>query len=774
MQRRIIIYLWLSIQTVALFAQRSAIGSWHTYLSYAATTQVAVAEEVVYGLSNGALYSVRKDDRSLRTYGKQDGLSDNTLHLIAYASENKTLFIAYDNSNFDLLDDDGSVHNISDLMRKSMSGDKTVNDVFFVGTTAYVACAFGIIVIDMKRLEVLDTYIIGTNATNVNVRSLCFFNHNIYAVTPDAVYVAQTEGVNLANYANWHLMSGLPAGKNCKMVTYNGALYLLQEGGHVHRFSSGIWSTDVYTEALNLCTNNGWLFAPKKGSVRWQHGGASDNFVYNMPYQVIYDAAEQCFWIASEGEGVGRVAENLSTYYFYYPDGPIVNNAWRMAYADGKLIVVPGGRWTMQYFRQGYVMIYENNKWTNITHKEITDATGLPCTDFVDVAIDPVDNTHFFVASYGTGLYEFRNNAFYKLYNADNSGIESVYPDQKPSETYYIYQRVDGLNYDDSGRLWMVNPLTQSVIKYMTPDGIVHPTPFSSISSASIVHKIEILRHNKHIKLVLLPHEPAGVFAIYDNGTPDDFSDDRTITCTSFLDRNGKNIPYTFIYDMTQDHDGTIWLGTDNGVILLENPSNIFNDDYTASRIVVTENTGTDNVSYHYLLDGTQVNAITIDGANRKWIGTAASGVLLLSADGKQLLHHFTAENSPLLSNMVQCIGINSRSGEVFFGTGSGIIAYQSDAEEGGVKFGDVHAFPNPVREDYHGPISITGLVAETRVKITDIAGNVVYETVSNGGLATWNGTRRGGERVATGVYLAICISKDGTQKAIAKILVIN
>lgn len=85
-----------------------------------------------------------------------------------------------------------------------------------------------------------------------------------------------------------------------------------------------------------------------------------------------------------------------------------------------------------------------------------------------------------------------------------------------------------------------------------------------------------------------------------------------------------------------------------------------------------------------------------------------------------------------------------------------------------------MHAFPNPVRENYHGVITITGLVTDSRVKITDVAGNVVFETISNGGVATWDGNRRNGGRVATGVYLAMCFAPDGKQYATTKILVIN
>jgi len=145
-----------------------------------------------------------------------------------------------------------------------------------------------------------------------------------------------------------------------------------------------------------------------------------------------------------------------------------------------------------------------------------------------------------------------------------------------------------------------------------------------------------------------------------------------------------------------------------------------------------------------------------------------------LSPNGQTTIHHFTVENSPLLSNNILSIVINDKTGEVFFGTGNGIISYQSDAIEGGDTFDNVHAYPNPVRENYHGLVSITGLIANSIIKITDVNGHTIFETTSNGGIATWDGTRKNGDRVATGIYIVICLSNDGKQYATTKILFIN
>ena len=145
-----------------------------------------------------------------------------------------------------------------------------------------------------------------------------------------------------------------------------------------------------------------------------------------------------------------------------------------------------------------------------------------------------------------------------------------------------------------------------------------------------------------------------------------------------------------------------------------------------------------------------------------------------MSENGQETIHQFTVANSPLLSNDILSIAINPESGEVFFGTGNGIVSYQSDAVNGSETFTDVHAYPNPVREGFTGIITITGLVKDTQVKITDLNGNLICQTVSNGGIATWDGKDVHGKKVSTGVYLAICANEDGTQSTITKIMVIN
>ena len=175
-----------------------------------------------------------------------------------------------------------------------------------------------------------------------------------------------------------------------------------------------------------------------------------------------------------------------------------------------------------------------------------------------------------------------------------------------------------------------------------------------------------------------------------------------------------------------------------------------------------------------YMLGKETITSISVDGANRKWLGTSNSGAYLLSVDGTQVLKNYNAFNSPLFSDSIASIAIDQVSGEVWLGTSEGTLSIRETATSGKASFSKVYSFPNPVREDFTGNVTITGLMRDTEIKITDISGNLVYETISEGGQASWDLSTYNGRRVRSGVYLVFCAAGDGSESCITKILVIS
>jgi hypothetical protein len=318
---------------------------------------------------------------------------------------------------------------------------------------------------------------------------------------------------------------------------------------------------------------------------------------------------------------------------------------------------------------------------------------------------------------------------------------------------------------DKDRNLWITQTEVTGSIKVLKPDGvtwIVNPLTIDADGIGDII----ITRTGQ--KWIVLPRG-YGLAVYDDNGTPSNFNDDRYIKM-SVTDSDNEIISY--VYSIAEDLDGNIWVGTDMGPLIYYNPERVFEGNLKAYRIKVPRNDGTGLADY--MLGTETITSISVDGANRKWLGTMSSGAYLLSADGTKQLKNLTEENSPLFSNVIASVSVDNKTGDVWLATSKGIISYRGDAVAGKESFTNVYSFPNPVRHDFTGNVTITGLVRDTEIRITDVSGNLVYKTRSDGGMASWDLTTYNGKRVATGVYIVFCASSDGSQSCVTKILVIN
>lgn len=752
-----------------------AMGKWRTHFAYNNVSQIAQSENKIFAVSEGALFSVDKQDMGLEFYSKLSGLYGANISRIEYDKSSHQLLIIYLNGNIDILATSG-VSNIPDFYNKQMSANKDVNHIFFYQDKAYLSCNFGIIVLNMQKKEVADTYFIGPNASEVKVLNTTVLKSTIYALTSTSLYKASVTEPHLVNYAFWLTATGLPgSGDMQSVVSFAGQLFLLRSSKLYRQDSSDNWTAFLPSLFVtNLNVSNGSLNIFTENAVNLVDTLLNVKTISNFGTitDVEYDTENETYWFAANESGIKSYKQTGSdnpVIDSIKPAGPAVNIPYSMTFSGKKLFVVPGGRWASPDYRMGAVMIYENGNWTNIYGKDIQKTTEKKVLDFMNVAVDPKDDKHFFVTSYGTGLYEFKDNNFYKWHNFLNSTIES-HP-AVPTEPY-LYMRLDGAVFDKNGNLLFSNCAVAASIKILLADGNWAQLKYPNINKETL-GKIQINNQNENQKWVLSVR--SGEIIIFDdNGTLVDQTDDKSVIYKSFNDpdNDGTLLSPTTCYAIAQDKNGVMWVGTEQGPFLYYNPSKAFDPGFSCSRVKIPRNDGSGLADY--LLVSEKIKAIAIDGANRKWLGTESSGVYLMSENGQETIQHFTTANSPLLSNDIISITINPVTGEVFFGTGQGIVSYQSDAGEAGETFSNVYAYPNPVRENYTGIITITGLVQDTQVKITDLNGNLICETVSNGSIATWDGKDTHGRKVSTGIYLAICASADGTQSTITKILVIN
>jgi len=767
---------FLSLTSIA----QVAIGKWRTHFAYNNVSQIAQSANKIYAVSEGALFSIDKQDGGMEFYSKISGLNGTFISRIEYDSANQELLIVYTNGNIDVMAT-GGVTNIPDLYNKQMSSSKDVNDIQFYQNKAYLSCNFGIIVLNMQKKEVADTYYIGPNASEVKVLNTTVNNGNIYALTTSTIFQASVSETHLVNFEFWSTATGLPgSGDFQKIASFAGQLILLRGGKLYKQGSDNLWIsilTDVTASTFNV--SNGSLNVFASNTVYLVDNQFNSKTIPNIGTvtDAEYNSQDNTYYFAGNALGVisyKQTGSETPAINNYKPVGPAVNIPWDMTFAGQKLFIVPGGRWAAQYLREGVVMMFENGVWTNIPAKSIQSQTGQRVLDFMNVAVDPTDNKHFFVTSYGTGLYEFKNNLFSTLYNETNSTIKSIFPGDP------LYMRLDGAIFDQQGNLMLCNMNAGNGLKVRLANGTWTQLNYPCTNDKATLGKIMISNQNQNQKWIPLVRSTPGVGVFDDNGTITDQSDDKSVFISPFtypeIDNNGQtkliNIYPNTVSTIVQDKNGVVWVGTDMGPFLFNNLSKVYDADYTCSRVKIPRYDSTNLADY--LLVNENIQAIAIDGANRKWIGTKSSGVYLMSENGQQTIQQFTVSNSPLLSNNIISIAINPQTGEVFFGTDQGLVSYQSDASEAGSSFNNVYAYPNPVRQGYSGVITITGLVENTQVKITDINGNLVCETVSNGSLATWDGKDAHGRKVSTGIYLAVCANSDGTQSTITKIMFIN
>lgn len=775
MTHRLTSLFTLCTLSIALFAGQ--IGEWTTYLAYNNVTETAQLGQQIFALAGGSLYSVDTQNGSMAYYNKQNSLHGSTISHIAANKTVRQLAIFYADGLIDLMDEEGNTHAITDLLLKDMSASKQLNSVTMYNEYAYCAMPFGIMVLNLKRKEITGVYYIGKNGNEENILQIALQSDSIYAITADAVYAASLKD-NVQDYSVWNTSITLPSqGSLQQIIAYQESLFVLQKN-HLFHYTNGQWTSPSPHRGYSRLRMQEDLFCFTEDTLfQWQ-----DNTLQPIPLPyTAYDALPDgsSIWIAAGN--IGMVHHTAFGNEIYQPDGPAVNSPYRMKIINDKLYVVPGGRWAVESRRPGYVMIYDGQHWTNIMYEYFFSQTGIEAFDLMNVAVDPQDEDHFYVTSFGLGLYEFQGTQLVKRYERTNSPLASAV--SGTNIEYYV--RTDGAMFDDEGNLWVLNTSSRAYNIH-----ILSPAQRAAAVQAEYARWDTLNLYSEGNRVVLYtPQEmfidqryrnwkwipsgrsQPGIVLLDDNGTPARSYDDRVVFRTEFVDQDGNTLRPEGIYAAVQDRENTLWIGTNAGIMII--PSDVdFRTSNRCERIKIARNDGTNLADY--LLSTEQVNAIAIDGSNRKWIGTEGSGVYLMSADGTETIEHFTTDNSPLLSDKILSIAIHPSSGLVYIGTENGLMSYQSDASEPEDSFSSAYAFPNPVREDYEGVITIAGLMEETVVHIIDQGGNLVCETRSNGGMAVWDGKNGEGKRVSTGVYTALCNTANGKKHTAVKILIIH
>ena len=588
--------------------------------------------------------------------------------------------------------------------------DKTINEAVVAGKSLFLSTNSGIVCVDLASHTFGNFYQLGHSILRLKVTA-----DALYATTSSGVYMGRLDN-NLLDPGQWMLISASEAAKVSNT---------LQVGVSNHA----------------------------------QLGGTD--------------------WRACGSEGLKGFASSASdaaeTVSGIIPQSPIRNYSYKLLMTDQQRLLVAGGNF---YYPEveytGTAMKYENGTWTAFDESEPIALVGASYYHNVtDIVQDPNDSEHHFLGTKRSGIYEFQDYKLVNHFSYDNSPLQSILPDLP---TAGAYVRVTSLAYDPAGNLWMTNNQCDTIVRILTADrrwtSIYIPevegyptfdhTVFDSRGWAWINSRRSTASHS------------AGLLVIDTNGTLSTTADDTHRFITTFSNQDGTSYSPTLFTCMAEDLDGAMWVGCNRGVFVSFDPRQVFNSDFYFTQIKVARNDGSNLADY--LLSEVPVKCITVDGGNRKWIGTSGSGVFLVSADGQQTIHHFTTENSPLISDDINDIAINGETGEVFIATSAGLLSYRSDAFDPEPSFDKklVKVYPNPVRPDYDGTVTITGLMYNSDVKIVNAAGRLVNQGTSIGGAYTWNGRLAGGGRCASGIYYVLATDEEGHKGVVSKFLIVK
>jgi hypothetical protein len=775
MFRKIFPSLILIISSAFLKAQEPAIGMWRDHLNYSRAISVAAGGGRAYCATRMSLFSYDLKEEEIQRYSKINGLTDMGFQTISYNKKTQSLVIAYSNSNIDILKN-GKIYNLPFIRRSNISGDKRIYGITQKENLAYLATGFGIVVLDLTRLEVRATYFFGPEGSPVKTNKAAVSKDSIYAATDQGIFKAALSSPNLADFKFWSKVTDLANPEmpiKTAAVLYDKLFFVKQgaqfntdsvfyiDNGTVKYFDKGnTFQINSFESENNLLYYTTYFSAEAvdfSGTTVFRAAGYNNG--QSAPIEVAVDENGD-HWLADKNLGLiyagkGQFADVI------FPNGPAGNSVYKLTPFRNKMWIAPGGRtesWA-SIFNGEPVSFLENNNWQQIS--PITPE-GTSIFDILQIVPNPTANPQkAYGISWGAGIIEFTDNVVTKSYNHLNSPLDATFDGAgNPRIT------VSSGAFDKQNNLWLLNTLRAKPLKVLKADGKWAELAIRGIPPERLLGDI-IITASGH-KWITLPKDGDGGIVVFDdNGTIDDPSDDRSVFLTAQEGRGG--LPGKFVYSMAEDVDGKIWVGTENGVGVFYNPNGVFSEgNFDAQQIKLVQ-----DGYVQYLLENEPVSAIAIDGGGRKWFGTEGGGAFLMSPDGTEKILSFNASNSPLLSNTIYTIAIDD-NGEVFFGTENGLISYRSDASKGGAKHANVYAFPNPVRSDHEGPIAIRGLVGNADVKITDVNGMLVYATKALGGQAVWDGRTVRGERARSGVYLVFSSNDDGSETMVTKVMILN
>lgn len=723
--------------------------------------------------SSGGLFRFDLADNTLQPLSKQDGLAGSEVAAMAYDSTTGLLVIGYRDTNVDLLDPrTNQIRNVADIERRTILGEKRIYAITAANGRAYLACSFGIVDLDLRRMEVANTYFnLGRNGAGVRILAVAIKGDSIMAASQEEGVIVGKRTDNLLDYRSWQPVPLPETAIVRSLAVFDGHFFAAQEFKGLFRYGAGAWRrVPAIRETSDfgpLSVMRGLLtvaqpLEPLFSVVR------PDLTVFDVAPvgikrvgQVVAGAGGR-YYLADRDQGLLLLPDVNATPTAVTPNGPANDISFSTLNVGADTYGFGGGynSGTGGFGRLTGFAYRRAGRWESYNARLLPDPARYPVNadlDLTTAAWNPV-NEKLYVGSYGNGLIEWSGptGGFRRFDSSPGSS-----PLLGPAASAVGTARVTGLAVDEAGVVWVAN-FNQNPGQ----PGLFSFDPARSVwtehlrgQGSELAEKV-LIDDNGYKWVSLFPSRATGAYLlVYDERTGRHRALGAGATAGGLAGA---------VYSMAVDRKGDLWVGTAKGVQVFYNTASVLDASLsvTARQPIIDRRP---------LLDNITARALVVDGGNRKWIGTS-DGLYLVSEDGDKALAHYTAENSPLPSNSVLSLSINGVTGEVLVGTDNGLAALRGAATEPSVEEKPACAvvFPNPVPARFTGQIAIDGLTTGAIVKITDVAGQLVFETKANGGRAVWNARDYAGRRVRTGIYLAYSANSDGQNSCVSKIAVMG
>ncbi|HEY5690216.1 MAG TPA: two-component regulator propeller domain-containing protein [Cyclobacteriaceae bacterium] len=716
------------------------LGTWRVHLSYNDVNNLEVANNRIFAASNSGIMIYDKVDQSITTLSKVDGLNSSVITALGYDQQRDMLLIGYQNGLISLLIDNqlSSVNNI--LVSSAISGSKRINHISISGEHAYLSTDFGIVVFDLDKREVKETYRdLSETGEVLKINQSTVLTDSIFLATEQGVIAGSLVGTsNLLDFRSWKRYDQGVLNDNVAVIgVFSNLVHAGINTNGIFRLANGNWELQNYLQNETfryLSSSMSNLIITTTDKI-WLYNGLALMEVAAGEIKNPDAAIEETsgIWVADGERGLVKI--NGSTITNYKPNGPSSNSGWRINYAQDVTAAIHGGfsSSAQPLNRKPYLDQFISGHW-----KELTTTTSSDITD-IETRGDVL-----FISSFGSGIERVDGEGT-TTYNDLNSPITKI----NPTDPYIPITSIEG----SADGLWVANYGALMSLHLLSTD--LSWQSFSLTQPQASFPTELLIDESQRVWMIIDPTKGGGVI-VFDKAA------NSSVYLTTQAGKGG--LPANAIRSIATDRDGKIWLGTDAGVVFYPIATNFFGASVDSARPIY-EN--------QFLLRDESVTAIAVDGGNRKWLGTN-NGVWLFDPAGEELIYNFTEENSPLLSDKIIDISISPKNGEVFFATDNGLLSFRADATESSFQFSEVKIFPNPVTADFTGQVAINGLYTDAIVKITDINGRMVWQTRANGGTASWNARQLNGNRVSTGMYLVFATSEDGAERHVGKIAVIE